>query len=381
MTLTQLPADAAERQLRPAAATDARDEVPTLGYPNYWYPAAPSNAVGKQPLAIKLLGENIVLFRSNGRVYALEDRCAHRGTPLSIGKVRFPGTITCAYHGWTFDATGQCVAALTEGPHSALPGKACIGSYPVEERANIVWVFIGDIEPPPVETDIPEDLFTDEDLVFPVVSTWRANWRLAIENVADPSHAPYMHRTALRFLFVKYRAYSRIQATDNERGDGFFINPGPVELERAGTEFPGVGRYPERIWWRRMSFPLKRTMNNGSQSELRLPGCLRTNNVYWFFLQWSVPVDAATSRQFIWVLRPQAAHGLKAVWWQAYWHLFYRFLMDQFIDQDRVVVEAQETNGAFALPEKLSVNDTGVIRWRRLAARARGSRVRPDGVE
>jgi len=349
--------------------SNARADVPELGYRNYWYPAVPSRALGKKPLGIRLLGEDIVLFRSSGKVFALENRCAHRGTPLSCGKIRFPGTITCSYHGWTYNGDGVCVAVLTEGTESKVPGKARVRTYPVEERFGTFWVFVGEMEAPPIETEIPEELSMGNQLVFHLVLLWQANWRLAMENVTDPSHAPLLHRTSLRFLFMKYRAYTRLQTMDNDTGDGFFIDHGCHELERAGTTYPGVGVFPKRTWWRRFHSPLRTTLKSRFMSQIKLPGYLRANNKAWFLMQWSVPVDATSSRQYCWVLRRRT--GLKAAWSRVYWHLYYKFLMRQFLGQDAWIAEAQEKAAALSQPEKLSVNDVGVIRWRRLAGNAR----------
>jgi alkylhydroperoxidase/carboxymuconolactone decarboxylase family protein YurZ len=115
-----------------------RTELPVLGFRNYWYPIMFSKDLKAKPVAERLLGDEIVLFRTNGKAYALANRCPHRGTPLSLGKSRFPGTLSCAYHGWTFDVTGQCVGALLEGPDAVLPRKGRVRSYSVEERAGLI---------------------------------------------------------------------------------------------------------------------------------------------------------------------------------------------------------------------------------------------------
>ena len=359
---------AAEAVDAPASrSADARADVPILGYRNYWYPAVPSRALGRRPLALRLLGEDLVLFRSQGRVHALHDRCAHRGTPLSIGQVRFPGTVTCPYHGWTFDGQGVCVAVLNEGPDSKLPGKARVRSYPVEERLGMVWVFIGEMAPPPVETDIPSRLFQPDQIAFCEVYLWRANWRLAIENVADPSHDKLVHRASMRTFFRQVRMY-RIQAVDNEEGNGFFIDPG-FEPERPGTVFPGVGTFPQRTWWRKLRGAIRPTVGGRFMSEIRLPGYLQVNTHPWALIQWSVPVDATTSRQCCWLV--WQGRGLRATLGWVYWSVIYKFVMRQFLGQDAWICNAQQSRDALSHPEKLSRNDGGVIRWRKLAARAR----------
>jgi len=348
---------------------DEREAVPVSGYRNYWYPALASRALAGKPVAVRLLGEDIVLFRSKGGVYGLQDRCGHRGTPLSIGKVRFPGTITCPYHGWTFDGRGRCVAALNEGPASKIPGKVCIPSYRVEERFGMIWVFIGDIEPPPVEVDIPEALqVTGGQLAFHEEFLWSANWRLAMENVADPSHDKLVHRRSARNLFRQIRVYARMAAVENEEGTGIFIDPG-FEPEGVGTEYPGLGRFPRQAWWRRLKGSLKPTVQGRFMSQIKLPGYLQVNSQPWFLVQWSVPVDTFASRQHCWIV--WRGTGARAAWGWIYWHAIYRFVMRQFLGQDGWIVEAQQRAASLARPEKLSRNDIGVVRWRKLARNAR----------
>ena len=108
-------------------------------------------------MGIKLLGENLVFFRAHGRVSALQDLCAHRGMPLSHGTCLSEGTVTCAYHGWSYDvSTGACVAALTDGPDSPVAGRYSVKSYPVEERGGIVFVYMGDGNPPRSKRTYPK---------------------------------------------------------------------------------------------------------------------------------------------------------------------------------------------------------------------------------
>src|SRR5260221_14762950 len=88
-------------------ASDGPLELPELGIRNYWYPALASWRPRRKPRGIKLLGEDIVLYRDGATLHALADRCAHRGARLSKGKCLYKGsgTITCPYHGWTYDGT------------------------------------------------------------------------------------------------------------------------------------------------------------------------------------------------------------------------------------------------------------------------------------
>jgi phenylpropionate dioxygenase-like ring-hydroxylating dioxygenase large terminal subunit len=156
-----------------------RYDAAVLGFRNYWYPVMLTHKLGRKPVALTLLGERIVLFKEQGRVYALHNRCAHRGVPLSMGRREFPGTVSCVYHGWTYDlATGQMVAALTDGPNSPVCGKANVRvkSYPVEERAGLIWVYVGEGLPPPVEEDIPEELLRPDAVIQGFTEVRTGNW-------------------------------------------------------------------------------------------------------------------------------------------------------------------------------------------------------------
>ena len=127
----------------------ASTELPELGFRNYWYPVLAAWRLRRRPKAVKLLGEEVVLYRDGGRIYALKDQCAHRGARLSRGKCLYPGsgTLSCPYHGWTYSGeTGQVVAKLMEGPDAILPAEARVTTYPVREHDGVLWGFVGDME-------------------------------------------------------------------------------------------------------------------------------------------------------------------------------------------------------------------------------------------
>src|SRR5262245_54030780 len=147
-----------EPQLPEAARQHlARWHMPELGFRNYWYPVMLASDLAKRPVRRRLLGEDIAFWRDGGKVNAIADRCLHRGASLSRGHIRFPGsgTLSCPYHGWTYDGQGQLRACIQEGPNSVMPGKVKTKAYPVEERLNVIWVWIGDMDPVPVEDDLP----------------------------------------------------------------------------------------------------------------------------------------------------------------------------------------------------------------------------------
>src|SRR5262245_10374644 len=104
------------------------EDIPWRGLRNYWYPVmAVESLVPKEkhrPTYCRLLGNDLALFYdAKGNLAAVDAVCPHRGALLTLGwcDAFAPGTLTCRYHGWTFDATGKCVAALTDGPDSKVP--------------------------------------------------------------------------------------------------------------------------------------------------------------------------------------------------------------------------------------------------------------------
>ena len=144
-------------------------------------------------LAVVLEEHPIVLFRDGaGRVAALEDRCAHRNAPLSLGRVR-QGVVECAYHGWRYDRSGRVLevpalpaAAAGSCPHS-------IRSYATHEQDGFVWVAL-DESPPAIEP--PRFPYRDEPgwTHFTMKTLFRAPVEACLENFLDLPHASFVHR-------------------------------------------------------------------------------------------------------------------------------------------------------------------------------------------
>ena len=163
---------------------------------NSWYVAAWDREIARTPLARKLLDEEIVFFRrESGEAVALEDRCCHRQLPLSMGKVE-GDQLRCGYHGLLFNSDGVC----TEIPGQAsVPPQARVRSYPVVEKYNWVWIWMGD----PAKADpalIPNWWWADHrDWAFtrPDRVHLKCNYQLISDNVLDVTHLAYVHATSI----------------------------------------------------------------------------------------------------------------------------------------------------------------------------------------
>src|SRR5438874_261224 len=116
----------------------------------FWQPIyrAQDLAAGRA-VPIQIMSERFTLYRGEtGRAYLVDFRCAHRGTQLSVGWVE-DDCIRCRYHGWTYDASGQCVEQPGEDPRFA--AKVCLRSYPTREYAGLIFAYLGEGEPPPFQ--------------------------------------------------------------------------------------------------------------------------------------------------------------------------------------------------------------------------------------
>lgn len=179
-------------------------KIPFHGLREYWYPVCPSRDLKhNKPKPERLLGDNLVFFRdSSGVAAALADECPHRQTLLSLGGVGIyePGTITCAYHGWTFDGEGNCVAAITDGPNSPLCGRVKARAYPTEEKDGLIWVYMGEKSPPPVYEQVTH---AEEVLAGPWKYfnswDWPINYLSSLDNDMDVLHPGLIHRGCVQF--------------------------------------------------------------------------------------------------------------------------------------------------------------------------------------
>ncbi len=158
----------------------------------YWHPVAASVEVPPETaIGVKLLGENLALFRSEqGTLGLVTERCPHRGASLAFG-IPEVGGIRCPYHGWIFDEQGKCLEQPAEPPTSTFCQRIRIPAYPVQELGGLVWAYMG---PSPVPLLPHFDLFAREDLDRSIgITRIPCNWLQIMENSLDPVHREYLH--------------------------------------------------------------------------------------------------------------------------------------------------------------------------------------------
>ena len=162
---------------------------------NCWYAVARSVDVAASPVAVRLLGTDVVLYRaSDGAVVAAADRCPHREAPLSKGTVE-AGCLVCPYHGWTFGDEGRCVRIPSAAEHVPAPPRAHLAAFGCAERYGLVWVCFGDA-PDDGPTGIPE-VPHEHDPAFrrinTLVDTWNTSCTRMTDNFLDITHFPFVH--------------------------------------------------------------------------------------------------------------------------------------------------------------------------------------------
>jgi phenylpropionate dioxygenase-like ring-hydroxylating dioxygenase large terminal subunit len=159
---------------------------------NAWYIGAWADELTDKPLGRRICDEPIVLFRDRaGRASALADRCCHRSAPLSLGQITERG-LECGYHGLTFEGSGKCVHVPGQ---ARVPDAARVRSYPVVEKNQFVWLWMGDAAKadPSQIVDFPyhDDTahWPNKHAMYPI----KGNYMLMVDNLMDLTHLGYLH--------------------------------------------------------------------------------------------------------------------------------------------------------------------------------------------
>jgi 5,5'-dehydrodivanillate O-demethylase oxygenase subunit len=311
----------------------------------YWLPIAPVGELDVTPIKeIRLLGEDLVLYRDKSGAYGLIGRhCPHRRADLSYGILEDVG-LRCNYHGWLFNETGRCLEQPFEEiahPDARFKERIEIDAYPVEAKAGLLWAYMGPQPAPLVPTWEP---FTWENGFVQVVFTEvPCNWLQCQENSIDPVHFEWLHAN-----------WGRAINGDTTRA--------PSHLKIGFDEFE-------------YGFVYRRVMEGGSTDDelwtvgrtCLWPNCLFTGDHF----EWRVPIDDDNTLSVGWfynaVPPEQRPFHQDTI---PYWHSPLkdpktgRWLNSHVMNQDFVAWTGQ---GVLAdrTQEHLGESDRGVIMMRR----------------
>ena len=205
----------------------------------FWQPVAFGREVGDAPRRVRILGEDLVVFRDRGgRVGLLHLHCAHRGTSLEFG-IPVERGLRCCYHGWVYDVDGRCLDTPGEPRGSRLKERVWQGAYPVHEFTGLIFAYLG-----PPERRPPFPLFDSYDVpghrLMPAAKfTLPCNWLQVKDNSMDPVHTAFLHALSSGYQFTE--AFGVVPELD-------------WELTEAGMVYIATRRVGDRVWVRVADF-------------------------------------------------------------------------------------------------------------------------------
>lgn len=309
------PGDTAARDLR---------RVPI--HPDHWYPVAWSREVRRgKAHGVRFAGDPIVLVRTESdKVFALEDRCAHRQVPLHAGVVEGE-SIRCCYHGWTYDCSGKCIDVPYLGKERLPNG---VRAYPCREVAGLIFVFPGDPaladgKPLPEFASVVDKHYKTRRFGREV----KCHYSFMHENLMDMNHQ-FLHRRQMGMM--------RARSLGRRRGDGF------VEVDYTFTREGGKQPVGEALVFSKdggenaKDVMTVRTLYPYQTLQIRSGSGTLVMDLWIAY----VPLDAAqrTNRTFgmLSIRRPGVPFALDLAWPLLVW------FTERIFKEDREIVEMEQ---------------------------------------
>ena len=249
----------------------------------FWQPVAMASQLGEQPTAIRILGEDLVVFRDrSGRVGLLHRHCAHRRASLEFGRIEERG-IRCCYHGWHFDIDGTILETPGEPDDSPIRTQICQGAYPVEEMKGLIFAYMGPPDQRPAFPYLDSLDIPDHDLVAYSIHS-ACNWLQESENSIDPYHSVFLH--------------GRISGPQFPGLEHFVELPVVVYHKRPlGFVYSHARRVDDLIMIRFHDHLTPNLAQNGAMFQrLAKPQAFGRTSL----TKWVVPIDDTNSRKFGW---------------------------------------------------------------------------------
>jgi phenylpropionate dioxygenase-like ring-hydroxylating dioxygenase large terminal subunit len=355
----------------------------------YWLAVGVAAELRDIPQAVKVLGEDLVLFRDGqGRAGLLGLHCPHRGTSLEYGDVE-PAGIRCAYHGWLFDVRGQCLEQPAEPKGSTFCQRVRHLSYPLRELGGLLFAYLGpDQEDPPPLPRYSVLVDRGEQRQIEPVRHFDFNWFNQMENSADPAHVWILHR---------YSGYGA-----GTWGSAFFDYHDPPSFDVVEAD------YGLRTTWRKpgpspaaemvdvMSLALPGIIQLGDTALIHLPGdeaasawetyqlehvLFITPNDDEHFMVFTVDAYQGNDPQFFQKLKQSRAREVPPAEVKPYDRRQYVPFRGSVRDEDNMVLMTQGPPNQRS--ERLGSSDRGVILLRKIvrdAIEAVLAGERPKGV-
>jgi phenylpropionate dioxygenase-like ring-hydroxylating dioxygenase large terminal subunit len=262
----------------------------------FWQPICFLDVLRDLPHPVKILGEELVVFRDlGGAVGLLELHCPHRGTSLEFGRIDAKG-IRCCYHGWQFAADGAILETPGEPADSTLSDRLYHGAYPTQVYRGIVFAYLGppDRRPPFRQYDSFSRpgyrLVPGQQYFYP------CNWLQIMENAMDPAHTAFLHTIVSGAVFTS--EFGLLPELD------FVETP-------LGMMYIATRRVGDNIWARMVEAILPNLQQvapiwEDGREEHTFSGPMMS--------RWIVPVDDANT-MFIEFRHVSESEGVTPAWW------------------------------------------------------------------
>jgi nitrite reductase/ring-hydroxylating ferredoxin subunit len=237
----------------------------------FWHPVIRSDALKDLPVRLRILGEDLVVFRDKrGRVGLLELHCPHRGTSLEFGLICETG-IRCCYHFWHFDVDGRILETPGEPADSTLKDRLYHGAYPIRESNGLVFAYMGPADKMPA-LPILDTFDTPGCRMVPTVPhIFDCNWVQCQENVMDPAHLEFLHAIEGSQFIDELKVQSVLDWMDSP----------------SGIICTATRRVEDKIWLRMNEYlPPNLRQFGGSNRSVREVHIARARTTTW-----SVPLD------------------------------------------------------------------------------------------
>ena len=250
----------------------------------FWQPVAIAAEIGDRPVAIRILGEELVVFRDTSeRVGLVHRRCPHRRASLEFGTCE-PRGIRCCYHGWLYDVDGTLLEAPGQPAQAEarLKERIRLGAYPTFEYKGLVFAYLGPFDCMP---EFPiYDAFELEGMeMVPYKAPFHCNWLQVLDAIVDPIHTSFLHSNISRVQF---------SVGFGEVGQMDYFERGPWIL---GTNTRRVG---DNVWFRVNEVVLPNFTQAGS--AFASDGTQQRYYGRSAFTRWVVPIDDDETLCYAW---------------------------------------------------------------------------------
>ena len=243
----------------------------------YWHPVALTSEVSEVPKEIRILGEDLVIFKTTkGNIGLVHKACPHRRASMVYGKIEERG-IRCCYHGWLFSPEGKILETPGEDPNSKQAAKLRetfkLGAYPIIEFNGLVFSYLGPMDKIP-EFPHYDSFEIPDNISSPYRIDYNCNWIQVLDAIMDPVHTSFLHGQS-----------SGIQFSEG------FAEVGEIDFYERGIQYLGCNtrRIEDNVWVRVNELILPNFTQAGA--AFATDG---TKSKYFgrsSFTRWVVPID------------------------------------------------------------------------------------------